>query len=49
MSLEPRETLRPEQKAIINGAGQVSANLQRELWQAREAVNMEKPRKAALP
>jgi TRAP-type C4-dicarboxylate transport system substrate-binding protein len=48
MSLKAWETLTPEQKAIINGAGQVSANLQRDLWQAREAVNMEKAEESGI-
>jgi TRAP-type C4-dicarboxylate transport system substrate-binding protein len=42
MSLKTWETFTPEQQAILKEAGQASANLQRELWQAREAVSMEK-------
>ena len=41
MSLKIWETLTPEQQAILKEAGQTSANLQRELWQAREAASME--------
>ena len=41
MSLKTWETLTPEQQAILKEAGQTSANLQRELWQAREAASME--------
>ena len=31
-----------EQQATLKEAGQTSANVQRELWQAREAASMEK-------
>jgi TRAP-type C4-dicarboxylate transport system substrate-binding protein len=48
MSFEPREALTPEQKAIINSAGQVSANLQRELWLPCEALNMEKAQESGI-
>jgi len=41
MSLKTWETLTPEQQVIVKEAGRTSANLQRELWQAREAVSME--------
>jgi tripartite ATP-independent transporter DctP family solute receptor len=40
MSLKTWEKLTPEQQAILKEAGQTSANLQRELWQAREAASM---------
>lgn len=42
MSLKSWEKLTPEQQEIMLDAGQKSANLQRELWQAREAASMEK-------
>lgn len=42
MSLKTWEKFTPEQQAILKEAGQKSANLQRELWQAREAASMEK-------
>lgn len=41
MSLKTWETLTPEQQVIVKEAGRNSANLQRELWQAREALSME--------
>ena len=41
MSLKSWEKLTPEQQAIMLEAGQKSATLQRELWQAREAASME--------
>ena len=40
MSLKTWEKLTPEQQVILKEAGQTSANLQRELWQAREAASM---------
>lgn len=40
MSLKTWETLTADQQAILKDAGQKSANLQRELWQAREAASM---------
>jgi tripartite ATP-independent transporter DctP family solute receptor len=36
------DKLTPENQAIVMEAGRTSANLQRELWQAREAASMEK-------
>ncbi|SFR45809.1 TRAP transporter substrate-binding protein [Litoreibacter janthinus] len=42
MSLKTWEKMTPEQQAILKEAGQTSANLQRELWQAREAASMDK-------
>jgi tripartite ATP-independent transporter DctP family solute receptor len=36
------DKLTPEHQAIVMAAGRTSANLQRELWQAREAASMEK-------
>lgn len=41
MSLKTWETMTPEQQEILLDAGQNSATLQRELWQAREAASME--------
>ncbi len=41
MSLTTFERLTPEQQEIVMEAGQTSALLQRELWQAREAASME--------
>ncbi|MEN8833619.1 MAG: TRAP transporter substrate-binding protein [Pacificibacter sp.] len=41
MSLKTWEKLTEEQQAILKAAGQTSANLQRELWQTREAASME--------
>lgn len=41
MSLKTWEKLTPEQQVILKEAGQASANLQRELWQAREAASMD--------
>lgn len=41
MSKKTFDALTPEQQAIVKTAGQNSANLQRELWQAREAASME--------
>lgn len=41
MSLKTWETLTPEQQTVVMEAGRTSANLQRELWQAREAASME--------
>lgn len=41
MSLATWEKMTPEQQVILKEAGQASANLQRELWQAREAASME--------
>lgn len=35
------DKLTPEQQTIVMEAGRTSANLQRELWQAREAASME--------
>ena len=40
MSLKTWEKMTPEQQAILKEAGQKSAELQRELWQAREAASM---------
>lgn len=40
MSLKTWEKLTPEQQTIVKEAGQASATLQRELWQAREAASM---------
>ena len=42
MSLKTWEKMTPDQQAILLEAGQKSALLQRELWQAREAASMEK-------
>lgn len=42
MSLKTWNKMTAEQQAILKEAGQTSANLQRELWQAREAASMEK-------
>ncbi|MEO9864327.1 MAG: TRAP transporter substrate-binding protein [Yoonia sp.] len=41
MSLKTWEKMTPEQQEILKAAGQASAELQRELWQAREAASME--------
>lgn len=41
MSKTSFDKLTPEQQAIFKEAGRNSANLQRELWQAREAASME--------
>lgn len=41
MSLKTWEKLTPEQQDIVMTAGRNSANLQRELWQEREASSME--------
>jgi tripartite ATP-independent transporter DctP family solute receptor len=41
MSLATWEKMTPEQQVILKEAGQTSANLQRELWQAREAASMD--------
>ncbi|WP_368186956.1 TRAP transporter substrate-binding protein [Aestuariibius sp. HNIBRBA575] len=41
MSLKTWETLTPEQQDILKEAGQASAEMQRELWQEREAASME--------
>ena len=41
MSKKSFDALTPEQQVIVKEAGQASATLQRELWQAREAVSME--------
>jgi TRAP-type C4-dicarboxylate transport system substrate-binding protein len=41
MSLKTWEKLTPEQQEIVKAAGAASAELQRELWQAREAASME--------
>lgn len=41
MSLKTWETLTPEQQDIVKAAGKASADMQRELWQAREAASME--------
>ncbi|MBU2937065.1 MULTISPECIES: TRAP transporter substrate-binding protein [Pacificibacter] len=41
MSLKTWEKLTPEQQDIVMTAGRNSANLQRELWQEREAASME--------
>lgn len=41
MSMTAWEKLTPEQQDIFMEAGKNSANLQRELWQAREAASME--------
>ena len=42
MSMATWNRLTPEQQEIVMDAGRKSANLQRELWQAREAASMEK-------
>jgi tripartite ATP-independent transporter DctP family solute receptor len=42
MSLKTWEKMTPEQQEILLEAGHASANLQRELWQAREAESLEK-------
>lgn len=42
MSLKTWEGFSPEQQEIVKAAAMASANKQRELWQAREAVSMEK-------
>lgn len=42
MSLATWNRLTPEQQEIVMDAGRKSANLQRELWQEREAASMEK-------
>ena len=41
MSLATWERLSPEHQTIVMEAGRASAELQRELWQAREAASME--------
>lgn len=41
MSLVTWEKLTPEQQEIVMAAGRASAEMQRELWQAREAASME--------
>lgn len=41
MSLASFEALSPENQEIVMAAGRASAELQRELWQAREAASME--------
>lgn len=41
MSLATWERLSPENQVIVMEAGRASADLQRELWQAREAASME--------
>ena len=41
MSLKTWEKLSADQQAIVMEAGRTSANLQRELWQAREKASME--------
>ena len=41
MSKKTFDALTPEQQKIVKDAGQASAVLQRELWQAREAASME--------
>lgn len=41
MSLKTWEKMTPEQQEILKDAGQKSATMQRELWQAREAASME--------
>lgn len=42
ISLKTWEKLTPEQQEIMKVAGRNSANLQRELWQAREKASMDK-------
>jgi tripartite ATP-independent transporter DctP family solute receptor len=41
MSLTAWEALSPEHQEIVMAAGRASAEMQRELWQAREAASME--------
>lgn len=41
MSLTAWEALSPEHQEIVMAAGRASADMQRELWQAREAASME--------
>ncbi|MEP2531479.1 TRAP transporter substrate-binding protein [Shimia sp.] len=41
MSKKSWDKLTPDQQKIVKEAGRASANLQRELWQAREAASME--------
>ncbi|MFG6518913.1 TRAP transporter substrate-binding protein [Sulfitobacter sp. 1A13496] len=41
MSKKTFDSLTPEQQKIVKEAGQASTELQRELWQAREAASME--------
>ncbi|MBL4767772.1 MAG: TRAP transporter substrate-binding protein [Rhodobacteraceae bacterium] len=41
MAKKTFDALTPEQQAIVKEAGRNSANLQRELWQKREAASME--------
>ena len=41
MSKKTFDALTPEQQKIVKEAGQASALLQRELWQAREAASMD--------
>ncbi|MGC1498057.1 MAG: TRAP transporter substrate-binding protein [Sulfitobacter sp.] len=41
MSKKTYDSLTPEQQTIVKEAGRSSANLQRELWQKREAASME--------